>query len=49
MSPARKALVSNPNVHYDFMIGGPEVDVFGITKAGSEEAIVIQGEWELRW
>jgi leucyl aminopeptidase (aminopeptidase T) len=29
--------MSSSNVHYDFMIGGPEVDVLGITKAGSEE------------
>ena len=41
--------MSSSNVHYDFMIGGPEVDVLGITKAGSEEAIMIHGEWELRW
>jgi aminopeptidase len=40
--------MSSSNVHYDFMIGGPDVDVFGTTKAGSEEAIMIQGEWELR-
>ena len=36
---------SSSNVHYDFMIGGPDVDVFGVRKDGSEEPIMVQGDW----
>ena len=46
-SERQAAGMSSSNVHYDFMIGGQDVDVFGITKAGTEEAIMLQGEWEL--
>ena len=33
------------NVHYDFMIGGTDIDVFGITKDGAEEAVMVAGQW----
>ena len=39
--------MSISSVHYDFMIGGPEVDVFGVREDGSEEPIVFRGNWEL--
>jgi aminopeptidase len=39
--------MSISSVHYDFMIGGPEVDVFGVRKDGSEEPIMLRGRWQL--
>ncbi|HEU4972001.1 MAG TPA: aminopeptidase [Gaiellaceae bacterium] len=37
--------MSNSSVHYDFMIGGPEVDVFGVTEDGREEPLMVGGSW----
>jgi aminopeptidase len=34
-------------VHTDFMVGGPEVAIYGVTKDGGEEAIIIDNEWQL--
>ena len=31
--------------HVDFMIGSPKMDIDGITKSGSREPIMRQGEW----
>jgi aminopeptidase len=39
--------MSSSNVQYDFMIGGPSVDVFGVRSDGTEEPIMVQGDWEL--
>ena len=35
------------SVHVDFMVGGPEVDVFGITAGGGRRAIVVDDAWQL--
>jgi aminopeptidase len=39
--------MSSSLVHYDFMIGGPEVDVFGVKRNGGQEAIMGGGGWQL--
>ena len=45
----RAALGINTNsaVHTDFMIGGPEVEIYGVAKDGSEEPIIVNNEWQL--
>ena len=43
-SPAR---VNTSGVHTDFMIGGPEVQVTGITPDGREVPVLVGGEWGL--
>jgi aminopeptidase len=35
------------DIHIDFMIGGPAVDVFGITEAGDEVPVLIGGAWQV--
>lgn len=37
--------VNDSLTHVDFMIGGPQMDVFGQHDDGSEEAVMEQGEW----
>jgi aminopeptidase len=39
--------VNSSAVHTDFMIGGPDVDVTGITRDGREIPVLIRGEWAL--
>jgi len=41
----RAAGLSTSIVHHDFTIGGPEVDVAGVTKDGREEPLMIGGSW----
>ncbi|MGF7047818.1 aminopeptidase [Paenibacillus sp. DS2015] len=31
--------------HVDFMMGSPEMDIFGVTQAGVKEQIFIKGDW----
>jgi aminopeptidase len=47
MTPAqrRAAGMSTSTVHRDFMIGGPEIDVAGVTKDGQEEPLLVGGDW----
>lgn len=42
----RQALGSNDSmIHIDFMVGGPDLDISGVTKDGQRLAILSQGEW----
>jgi aminopeptidase len=41
------ARVNTSAVHTDFMIGGPEVKVTGLTRDGHELPVLIEGEWVL--
>jgi len=37
--------MSISNVHFDFMIGGADVDVYGVRETGSEELVMERGRW----
>ena len=37
--------VNDSLTHVDFMIGGPQMDVFGQRADGSQELVMEQGEW----
>ena len=37
--------VNASDIHLDFMIGSPEMRVHGITPAGDEEPILVEGRW----
>jgi aminopeptidase len=39
--------VNSSSIHTDFMIGSPEVDVWGVDEAGTETAILANGDWVL--
>jgi aminopeptidase len=39
--------INHSSIHTDFMIGSPEVDVWGVDKGGSETAILRRGDWVL--
>ena len=42
----RRAMgMSTSGVHHDFTIGGPEIDVWGVTKDGREEPLMVGGGW----
>jgi aminopeptidase len=47
MTPAERqaAGISTSIVHHDFTIGGPEIDVSGVTKDGREELVMVGGSW----
>jgi aminopeptidase len=34
--------------HVDFMIGSPQIDIDGVTKDGSHEPVMRQGEWAIK-
>ncbi len=34
-------------IHVDFMIGGPDVSVTGITKDGHRLPVLVGGEWQI--
>jgi aminopeptidase len=37
--------LSTSIVHHDFTIGGPEIEVSGVTKGGREEPLLVGGNW----
>ncbi len=41
------ARINRSEIHIDFMIGSPEVDVTGITRDGSEIPLLHEGAWQL--
>jgi aminopeptidase len=41
------ARMNNSEIHIDFMIGSNEVDVTGVTRGGSEVALLRGGEWQV--
>jgi aminopeptidase len=40
--------ISQSKIHTDFMIGGPDVDVYGITLGGDEVPIIRDDAWRIR-
>ena len=45
--PAGAARINHSGVHTDFMIGGPDVRVTGVTRDGREVPVLIGEEWAL--
>ena len=39
--------VNQSQIHIDFMIGSPEVDVFGVDSGGNETPVLAGGEWQI--
>ena len=42
-----RARANDSSIHVDFMIGGDEVDVTGMTRAGERVPILRGGSWQL--
>jgi aminopeptidase len=42
-----RARANSSSIHVDFMIGGPEVDVTGITRAGERVPVLRRGAWQV--
>ncbi len=45
--PAERARVNKSDVHVDFMIGSPELDVDGITQDGQAVPVLRGGAWQI--
>ena len=43
----RAAGVNQSRIHTDFMIGGPEVTIFGVAEDGAETPVIKDNEWQL--
>ena len=39
--------MNQSQIHIDFMIGSPELDVDGITEAGERVPVLRQGAWQI--
>ena len=37
--------LNQSSTHVDFVVGSPELDVYGISAEGTEEPIISNGEW----
>ena len=44
---AEKALVNESEIHIDFMIGSPELEVDGVTAAGEHVPVLRGGNWQI--
>jgi len=44
---AERALANQSEIHVDFMIGSPEVDVDGITRDGERVPVLRGGDWQI--
>ena len=44
---ADKARINESQIHIDFMIGSPELDVDGITAAGEHVPVLRNGAWQI--
>jgi len=42
-----RARANESSIHVDFMIGGPDVDVTGITRAGERVPVLRRGAWQI--
>ncbi|MBJ7519787.1 MAG: aminopeptidase [Solirubrobacteraceae bacterium] len=42
-----KGAINESIIHIDFMIGSPEVNVFGVTASGDEVPVLIGGAWQV--
>lgn len=47
VGPEDVARVNKSAIHIDFMIGGPEVDVTGITREGEHVSVLRSGVWQI--
>ena len=45
--PADKARINESQIHVDFMIGSPELDVDGITHEGDVVPVLRRGAWQI--
>jgi aminopeptidase len=39
--------INDSQIHIDFMIGSPEVNVFGVDAAGDETPVLVGGDWQI--
>jgi aminopeptidase len=39
--------INESQIHIDFMIGSPEVDVFGVDPDGNETPVLAGGDWQV--
>jgi aminopeptidase len=39
--------INDSQIHIDFMIGSPEVDVFGLDADGNESPVLVGGDWQI--
>jgi aminopeptidase len=41
------AQINDSQIHIDFMIGSPEVDVLGLDAEGNETPVLVGGDWQI--